>query len=79
MNDFINAHNMERKERIAFDLMLKIAHCNSHCAQAPKPDSVDVSESNHAENPCTEVRDKAYWLELYSECLAVVEQKKIKK
>ena len=52
MNDFINAHNMERKERIAFDLMLKIAHCNSQCAQAQKPDSVDVSESNHAENPC---------------------------
>ena len=79
MNDLINAHPLERKERIAFDLMLKIADCDSHCKQTAQPESkanTAKSESQTADNVCSETKDKTYWLELYADCLAVVQQKK---
>ncbi len=82
MNDFINAHPLERKERIAFDLMLKIAECDSHCKQTTKPESKtdsEKSESQSTGNACSETKGKNYWLELYADCLAVVQQKKVKK
>lgn len=47
-------------ERVAFDLMSRIAH----------------NESGHATDPNKEVRsaqkNRKYWLNLYSECLHVV-------
>jgi len=73
MNDPINAHRLERKERIAFDLMLKIAHCDSHCM--PKSDS----NQNSTGEDLSVTKDKEYWLSLYADCLSTVKQKKCKK
>jgi len=73
MNDLINAHPLERKERIAFDLMLKIAHCN--CKSMPVAEQQSDSESQ--ESPDT--MQKEYWIDLYKECLCAVNNKKFKK
>ena len=78
MNDFINAHPLERKERIAFDLMLKIAHFDSHCKSEPDAE-LNVQNSDQLNNPDHDTRGKDYWLDLYKDCLTTVKHQKCKK
>jgi hypothetical protein len=54
----------DSKERIAFELMSKIVETN--CDTSP-----DVSPTAH-------VRDAAYWLDLYGQCLSTVRRSKKK-
>lgn len=77
-----HAHAIETKERIAFELMLKIANCDLHCKQTLNPDSKnesDKTESESTDDSSGETRGKSYWLKLYADCLAVVKQQKVKK
>lgn len=77
MNNAINAHPLERKERIAFDLMLKIAHCDTRCM--PKEDSNSDSKQDSTSDDVSVTMNKEYWLSLYADCLSTVQQKKCKK
>jgi hypothetical protein len=56
----------QNHERIAFELMLKIAETPANAPVTPSDESYATG------------RDKDYWLALYRDCLATVKQKKAK-
>ncbi len=74
MNDLINAHPLERKERIAFDLMLKIAHCN--CKSMPVAENSQIQQSDSESQESPDTMQKEYLIDLYRECLCAVNNKK---
>jgi|GEM_PF-2707173 len=62
----------DTKERVAFDLMLKIAQCHQPCS-IEQYSGADKTKCNYS---CHDIRSKDDWLNLYAECLAVVRHKK---
>ena len=79
MNHFNNASSCTHAtmERIAFDLMLKIAESDTQFQAQHEV----MTETNHQINPevYTENKTKEYWLNLYTECLSTVKNKRKKK